>query len=103
MLESKQLTFKIPFVVGLMLTTLLGAFCASTVVECGREGEVESVEFEETLTRGRDENQAACESTRISFRQRTLPKLASVRRQNCPQIPCTEHSARNGIGRPLTT
>ena len=90
---------RIPFAL-LLLTASLSGFCAGSVTEL-TEGEATGSEIEEViLSRHKSDNLAASKpiydsSARRCHNCRLGPLRAPVHR-------CSENSARNGIGAPLT-
>lgn len=86
----------------LLLTTLLSGFCAGAAVETA-EAESTSIEVEEIiLGRGLDERTSS-RLAELARKSLTDSRPSDSRCSLLPASICnTEHSSRNGIGRPLT-
>ncbi len=89
---------RIPFSL-LLLTALLGGFCAGAVVEL-TEGETLGSEIEEVIL-GRRQGEGLTSPARSYVTTRLCHRsLLCVSRLSDSQ--CSENSGRNGIGAPLT-
>ena len=89
---------RIPFSI-LLLTALLSGFCAGSILE-STEGEASESEIEEVIL-GRCQGERLTKLSRSYVTTRLCHRFCFCSLQ-LPEYQCSENSARNGFGAPLT-
>ena len=93
-----------PSVASVVLVMLLGLFCTSSLAEAGMESEASQFKTEEYAVRScvRFET-STCKSSTVWEHQFVKKKRHHSSNAVLPIAFLSEHAARNGIGRPLTS